>query len=94
MCSPQSNSFAKESMIMQSNTQRDRDPMRFSLTGTRSVNSHAMVPVIPDDGINTAWDARLARRRAAAPFQDESAVTLKIEDQLARYFAHGCCDAA
>lgn len=79
---------------MKSNTQHDRDPLAFSLRGTRSANSHAMVPVIVDHGINRAWDARLMRRRPAASCRDESAVTLQIEALLARYFAHGCCDAA
>lgn len=79
---------------MKSNTQHNRDPIRFSLRGTRSVNSHAMVPVIVDHGINRAWDARLTRRRPVASCRNESAVTLQIEAMLARYFAHGCCNAA
>jgi hypothetical protein len=80
--------------IMKSNTQHDRDPLAFSLRGTRSANSHAMVPVILDHGINRAWDARLGRRRPAAPCRNEPALTLQIEALLARYFAHGCCNAA
>lgn len=79
---------------MKSNIQRDRDPLRFSLRGIRSVNSHAMLPVIVDHGINRAWDARLMRRRPAASCRNESEVTLQIEALLARYFAHGCCNAA
>lgn len=79
---------------MKSKAQHNRDPLAFSLRGTRSVNSHAMVPVIVDHGINRAWDARLGRRRPAAPCRDESALTLQIETRLARYFAHGCCNAA
>jgi len=79
---------------MKSNTQHDRDPLAFSLRGTRSANSHAMVPVIMDHGINKVWDARLRRRRPAAPCGNESALTCQIEALLARYFAHGCCNAA
>lgn len=79
---------------MKSNSQYDRDPLMFSLRGTRSVNSQAMVPVIADNGINREWDARLRRRLPPAPCREESQPTRQIEALLARYFAHGCCDAA
>lgn len=79
---------------MQSNSQYNRDPLRFSLRGARWVNSHAMLPVIADNGINRAWDARLRRQFPAAPCSEESAPTRQIEALLARYFAHGCCNAA
>jgi hypothetical protein len=79
---------------MKSNIQHNRDPLTFSLRGARSVNSHAMLPVVADDGINRAWDARLRRRRPAARCCEESAPTRQIEALLARYFAHGCCNAA
>jgi hypothetical protein len=80
--------------IMKSNTKHNRDPLTFSLRGARWVNSHAMLPVVADDGINRAWDARLRRRPAPAPCCEESAPTRQIEALLARYFAHGCCSAA
>ena len=79
---------------MKSNTENNRDPLAFSLRGTRSANSHAMVPVIVDHGINRAWDARLTRRRPTAPCRNEPALTRQVEALLARYFAHGCCYAA
>lgn len=79
---------------MKSNNQHDRDPLAFSLRGTRSANSHAMVPVIVDRGLNMAWDARLSRRRPAARCRDDFELTSQIEALLARYFAHGCCNAA
>ena len=80
--------------IMKSNIQHNRDPLMFSLRGARWVNSHAMLPVIADNGINRAWDARLRPRRASARCCEESAPTRQIEALLARYFAHGCCNAA
>jgi hypothetical protein len=79
---------------MKSNIQHNRDPLTFSLLGARSVNSHAMLPVVADDGINRAWDARLRPRRPSARCCEESATTRQIEALLARYFAHGCCNAA
>lgn len=79
---------------MKSNTQHNRDPFTFTLRGARWVNSHAMLPVIADNGINRAWDGRLRRRLPTAPCCGESAPTRQIEDLLARYFAHGCCSAA
>ena len=79
---------------MKSNIQHNRDPLTFSLRGARWVNSHAMLPVIADNGINRAWDARLRRRRPSARRCEESAPTRQIEALLARYFAHGCCNAA
>jgi hypothetical protein len=79
---------------MQSNNQHNRDPLRFGLLGARSVNSHAMLSVIADNGINRAWDARLRRRLPTASCCEESAPTRQIEALLARYFAHGCCSAA
>jgi len=79
---------------MKSNIQHNRDPLMFSLRGARWVNSHAMLPVIADNGINRAWDARLRRRRPSARCCEESAPTRQIEALLARYFAHGCCNAA
>ena len=80
--------------IMKSNIQHNRDPLMFSLRGARWVNSHAMLPVIADNGINRAWDARLIPRCASARRCEESAPTRQIEALLARYFAHGCCNAA
>jgi hypothetical protein len=80
--------------IMQSNAQHHRDPLRFSRRGVRLVNSYAMQPVIADDGINRAWDARLRRRSPSAPCGSGSASTRQIEAFLARYYAHGCCNAA
>jgi hypothetical protein len=79
---------------MKSNIQHKRDPLKFSLRGARWVNSHAVLPVIADHGINRAWDARLRRRRPSARCCEESAPTRQIEALLARYFAHGCCNAA
>lgn len=77
---------------MHSDTKHDRDPFTFSLRGIRVVNSHAVVPAIADNGINRAMDARLKR----LPSQRccNSATTRQIEALLARYFAHGCCNAA
>ena len=79
---------------MHSNTLYNRDPLRFSLSGTRWVNSHAMLPVLADDGINRTWDARLRRRVHPGHCCEESAPTRQIENLLSRYFAHGCCGAA
>lgn len=77
---------------MHSDTKHDRDPFTFSLRGIRVVNSHAVVPAIADDGINRATDARL--KRLPAQRCCHSATTHQIEALLARYFAHGCCNAA
>jgi hypothetical protein len=74
---------------MKSNIQHNRDPLMFSLRGARWVNSHAMLPVIADNGINRAWDARLRRRRPSARCCEESAPTRQIEALLARYFGDG-----
>lgn len=79
---------------MHSDTKHDRDPFTFSLRGIRVVNSHAIAPAIAGHGINRSWDARLRRRPAPAPRDDQSPATDQVESLLARYFAHGCCNAA
>jgi len=79
---------------MHSDTKHNRDPFTFSLRGIRVANSHAMVPAIADNGINGAWDARLRRLPEPAPRCNGPVTTQQIEAVLARYFAHGCCEAA
>lgn len=80
--------------MMNSDTRHDRDPFTFSIDGIRTVNSHAMAPAIANNGINRTWDARLRRAAAPAPRGDRAGATDQIEIVLARYFAHGCCNAA
>lgn len=68
---------------------RTRDPFRFSLRGRAAINPYVIVPTLPDDRINDAWDARLrqpvaTRAPAAAP-----ATMRGLENILARYFAPG-----
>jgi len=53
-----------------------------------------MAPAIADNGINEARDALSRRLPAPAPHSDRTAATRQVETLLARYFAHGCCDAA
>lgn len=77
---------------MRSNTKLARDPFTLSLGGARAVSSHFPVPVIADDAINRAWDARLGRPEGGAPAA-RPPVTQQVETLLARYFAPGCCDA-
>jgi hypothetical protein len=79
---------------MNSDTKHDRDPFTLSLGGIRVVNSHAMASAIAANGINRTWDARLGRSPKAALRCDQPAATDQIESLLARYFAHGCCNAA
>lgn len=79
---------------MHSDTKHDRDPFTFSLRGIRVVNSHAMAPAIADNGPNEAEDALSQRPPAPVPHSDPTAATRQVETLLARYFAHGCCDAA
>ena len=79
---------------MHSDTKHDRDPFTFSLRGIRVVNSHAMAPAIADNCPNEAEDALSRRLPTPAPHSDPMAATRQVETLLARYFAHGCCDAA
>jgi hypothetical protein len=79
---------------MHSDTKRDLDPFTFSLRGIKVVNSHAMAPVIADNGINEAEGALSGHLPAPAPHSEPTAATRQVETLLARYFAHGCCDAA
>ena len=79
---------------MHSDTKHDRDPFTFSLRGIRVVNSHAMAPVIADNGSSQTRDASSSHMPAPAPRSDQSAATHQVETLLARYFAHGCCSAA
>jgi len=80
---------------MRSNTKTKlvRDPFTFSLRGARAANSLTLVPVIPDDRINRAWDARLGRSFHGVPGAVRPPVTHQVETLLARSFAPGCCAA-
>ena len=73
-------------MHTQANTARD--PFRFSLGGVAFVNTHAFVPAIADDALNS----RLARRMRA-PSRAPGDIILAVENVLARYFAPGRCEA-
>lgn len=79
---------------MHSDTKHDRDPFTFSLRGIRVVSSHAMAPVIADNGISQTRDGSPGHLPAPASRSDQSAAARQVETVLARYFAHGCCDAA
>jgi hypothetical protein len=79
---------------MDSDTKRDFDPFTFSLRGIRVVNSHAMAPAIADNGINETEAAVSGHQPAPVPHSGPTAATRQVETLLARYFAHGCCDAA
>ena len=67
-----------------------RDPFAFSMRGMAAINSYAFVPVIPDDRINSALDARLARQ--AESHRTPLPLVLRIENTLARFFAPGFCE--
>jgi len=68
---------------------RTRDPFRFSLRGRAAINPFVIVPTVPDDKINEAWDARL-RRPAPVEVREERPRTMRgLENILARYFAPG-----
>jgi hypothetical protein len=79
---------------MHSDTKHDRDPFTFSLRGARAVNSHAMVPVVADDGINRAGAPLVGQQARSASRGGPSALVRQIEALLARYFAPGSRSAA
>jgi len=79
--------------IMKSNIQHNRDPLMFSLRGARwsirmpcCQSSRTMA--------STGHGRPVEAARASARCCEESAPTRQIEALLARYFAHGCCNAA
>jgi len=74
---------------------RTRDPFRFSLRGRAAINPYVIVPTVPDDKINEAWDARLRQPvpvevREVREVRDERKGAMRgFENLLARYFAPG-----
>ena len=79
---------------MDSNFRIDRDPFRFSLRGIAVAGSHTFIPAVADDGINRGWQARFNPSPESPDQRSPSDATRQIETLLARYFAHGCCEAA
>jgi hypothetical protein len=68
---------------------RTRDPFRFSLRGRAAINPYVIVPTVPDDKINEAWDARLRRPAQVRIREDRPGTMRGFENLLARYFAPG-----
>jgi len=68
---------------------RTRDPFRFSLRGRAAINPYVIVPTVPDDKINDAWDARLHTPASAEVQEDQPSTARELENLLARYFAPG-----
>lgn len=74
---------------MRFEAKRTRDPFRFSLRGRAAINPYVIVPTVPDDKINEAWDDRLQRPAAVEVPADRTGVMRGFENLLARYFAPG-----
>lgn len=68
---------------------RTRDPFRFSLRGRAAINPYVIVPTVPDDKINEAWDARLQTPACPEVREDQPGTARELENLLARYFAPG-----
>lgn len=68
---------------------RTRDPFRFSLRGRVAINPYVIMPTMPDDKINQAWEARLRRTAPVEAPQDRTGTLRGVENLLARYFAPG-----
>lgn len=74
---------------MRFNAKRTRDPFRFSLRGRAAINPYVIVPTVPDDKINEAWDARLRRPVPVDAPEHQPGTMRGFENILARYFAPG-----
>jgi hypothetical protein len=79
---------------MRFKARRTRDPFRFSLRGRAAINPYVIVPTVPDDEINRAWDARLHAPEPPAVPDDQPSTARELENILARYFAPGRRQAA
>jgi hypothetical protein len=82
-----------ESNNMRFTANRHRDRYAFSLNGMAAINPYVIVPAVPDDEINRAWDSRLGQpvntAAQAEPPRAPRRVTRGLESVLARYFAPG-----
>lgn len=66
-----------------------RDRYAFSRRGMAAINPYVVVPAVPDDEINRAWDTRLSQPTREEPPHAPRRVTRGLESVLARYFAPG-----